>query len=85
MVKASEASGKMPEMLEVLAAISTPRRDRKQIKAAMIYPFIMLLMATAATGSLISLCCLGFPRFTKPARFTPQVDAGAGQFQRDAG
>lgn len=63
MVKASEASGKMPEMLEVLGGyLNAEAETRKQIKAAMIYPFIMLLMATAATGSLMFFV---LPRFSK--------------------
>jgi len=63
MVKASEASGKMPEMLEVLGGyLSAEAETRKQVKGAMIYPFIMLLMATAATGSLMFFV---LPRFSK--------------------
>jgi len=63
MVKASEASGKMPEMLEVLSGyLNADSETRKQIKGAMIYPFVMLLMAVAATGSLMFFV---LPRFTK--------------------
>jgi type IV pilus assembly protein PilC len=63
MVKASEASGKMPEMLDVLASyLNAEAETRKQIKGAMIYPLIMLLMAIAATGSLMFFV---LPRFSK--------------------
>ncbi len=62
MVKASEASGKMPEMLEVLGGYLNAEADtRKQVKGAMIYPFIMILMAVAATGTLMFFV---LPRFT---------------------
>jgi type IV pilus assembly protein PilC len=62
MVKASEASGRMPEMLEVLGGyLNAEAETRKQIKGAMIYPFIMMLMAVAATGTLMFFV---LPRFT---------------------
>ena len=63
MVKASEASGQMPRMLEVLSGYLTADADtRKQVKGAMLYPLIMLLMAVAATGSLMFFV---LPRFAK--------------------
>jgi len=63
MVRASEASGKMPEMLNVLSGyLNADAETRKQVKGAMIYPFIMLLMAVSATGSLMFFV---LPRFTK--------------------
>lgn len=63
MVKASEASGKMSHMLDVLSGYLNADADtRKQVKSAMIYPLIMLLMAVAATGSLMFFV---LPRFTK--------------------
>jgi len=63
MVKASEASGKMSKMLDVLSGYLNADADtRKQVKSAMIYPVIMLLMAVAATGSLMFFV---LPRFTK--------------------
>lgn len=63
MVKASEASGKMTRMLEVLSGYLNADADtRKQVKSAMIYPVIMLLTAVAATGSLMFFV---LPRFTK--------------------
>jgi len=63
MVKASEASGKMSHMLEILAGyLNSDAETRKQIKGAMIYPFIMLMMASAATGSLMFFV---LPKFTR--------------------
>ena len=63
MVKASEASGKMPHMLDVLSSyLNADAETRKQVKGAMIYPVIMLLMAVAATGSLMFFV---LPRFTR--------------------
>ena len=63
MVKASEASGRMSEMLDVLSGYLNSDADtRKQIKSAMIYPLAMLLMAVAATGSLMFFV---LPRFTR--------------------
>lgn len=63
MVQASEASGRMAEMLEVLSGyLNSEAETRKQIKSAMTYPVVMLLMACAATGSLMFFV---LPRFTK--------------------
>lgn len=63
MVKASEASGKMAHMLEILSGyLDADAETRKQIKGAMIYPFIMLLMSFAATGSLMFFV---LPKFTR--------------------
>lgn len=63
MVKASEASGRMSHMLEVLSGyLNADAETRKQVKSAMIYPLIMLLMAVSATGSLMFFV---LPRFTK--------------------
>ncbi len=63
MVQASEATGKMGHMLDVLSGYQNADADtRKQVKGAMIYPVIMLLMAIAATGSLMFFV---LPRFTK--------------------
>ncbi|MFZ9024931.1 MAG: type II secretion system F family protein [Anaerohalosphaeraceae bacterium] len=62
MVRASEASGRMSEMLDVLSGyLNAEAETRKQVKSAMIYPFVMLLMAVAATGSLMFFV---LPRFT---------------------
>jgi len=61
MVKASEASGKMAQMLTVLAGyLNFESETRKRIKGAMTYPFIMALMAVAATGTLMFFV---LPRF----------------------
>jgi type IV pilus assembly protein PilC len=63
MVKTSEASGRMPQMLEVLSGyLNADAETHKQVKSAMIYPLIMLLMAVAATGSLMFFV---LPRFTR--------------------
>jgi type IV pilus assembly protein PilC len=63
MVKASEASGQKPEMLSVLSGyLNADAETRKQVKSAMIYPIVMLMMAIAATGSLMFFV---LPRFTR--------------------
>jgi type IV pilus assembly protein PilC len=63
MVRASEASGEMVEMLRVLSGyLSFEAETRKRIKGALTYPFIMALMAVAATGTLMFFV---LPRFTK--------------------
>ncbi len=61
MVKASEASGKTPEMFSVLSGyLNFESETRKSIKGALTYPFIMALMAVAATGTLMFFV---LPRF----------------------
>ncbi len=61
MVKASEASGKMAEMLNVISEyLNFEAETRKRIKGALTYPFIMALMAVAATGTLMFFV---LPRF----------------------
>jgi type IV pilus assembly protein PilC len=63
MVKASEASGRMVEMLTVLTGYLTFETDtRKQVKSALTYPVIMVLMAVAATGTLMFFV---LPRFMR--------------------
>jgi type IV pilus assembly protein PilC len=63
MVKASEASGKMAEMLNVLSGyLNFESETRKRIKGALTYPFIMALMAVAATGTLMFFV---LPRFMR--------------------
>jgi type IV pilus assembly protein PilC len=63
MVRASEASGRMAEMLSVLSGYLTFEMEtRKQIKGALTYPFIMAMMAVAATGTLMFFV---LPRFMK--------------------
>jgi len=63
MVRASEASGRMSEMLDVLSGyLTADEHTKKQVKGAMIYPVIMLLMSVAATGSLMFFV---LPKFAK--------------------
>jgi type IV pilus assembly protein PilC len=63
MVRASEASGRMVEMLRVLSSYIEFEADtRKGVKSALTYPIIMALMAVAATGTLMFFV---LPRFTK--------------------
>ncbi|MEN6578130.1 MAG: type II secretion system F family protein, partial [Phycisphaerales bacterium] len=63
MVRASEASGKMVEMLTVLTQYLNFETDtRKQIKSALTYPIIMVLMAISATGTLMFFV---LPRFMR--------------------
>ena len=63
MVKASESSGRMSQMLEVLAGyLNAEDETRKKVKGALIYPFIMMLMAIAATGTLMFFV---LPRFMR--------------------
>lgn len=62
-VEASEASGRMPEMLEVLQEyLESEAETRNQIKGAMIYPLIMMIMAVIATSTLLFFV---LPKFTK--------------------
>jgi type IV pilus assembly protein PilC len=63
MVKASEASGTMVDMLNVLTGyLNFEAETRKRIKGAMTYPLIMVLMAIAATGTLMFFV---LPRFMR--------------------
>lgn len=63
MVKASEASGKMVDMLRVLSSyLEFEVETKKQVKGALTYPIIMALMAVAATGTLMFFV---LPRFMK--------------------
>ena len=63
MVKASEASGQMPEMLTILSGyINDDDETKKKVKGAMIYPLVMMASSIAATGSLMFFV---LPRFTK--------------------
>lgn len=53
-VQASEAAGKMPEMLEVLQKyLEGELETKKQIKGAMAYPIVMMVMAVLATTALL--------------------------------
>ncbi len=63
MVRASEASGKMPQMLGVLSGyLDFEFETRRRIKGALTYPIIMAVMAVAATGTLMLFV---LPRFMK--------------------
>ena len=63
MVKASEASGRMVEMLTVLTGyLNFEAETRKRILGALTYPLIMVLMAIAATGTLMFFV---LPRFMR--------------------
>ncbi|HUT29977.1 MAG TPA: type II secretion system F family protein [Sedimentisphaerales bacterium] len=63
MVRASEVSGTMAEMLKVLSGyLNFESETRKRIKGALTYPFIMALMAVAATGTLMFFV---LPRFMR--------------------
>jgi len=63
MVKASEASGKMPQMLRVLSGyLEFEYETRRRIKGALTYPIIMAVMAVVATGTLMLFV---LPRFMK--------------------
>ncbi len=63
MVRASEASGKMAEMLRVLSGyLSFESETRKRIKGALTYPAVMAVMAVVAT---VTLMFFVLPRFTK--------------------
>ena len=63
MVKASEASGRMVEMLRVLNGyLEFEYSTVKRIKGALMYPFIM---ATMAIVSVVALMFFVLPRFTK--------------------
>ena len=62
-VKASEASGKMAEMLQVLSSyLDFELETRNRVKGALTYPFIMALVAVASTGTLMFFV---LPRFMK--------------------
>jgi type IV pilus assembly protein PilC len=63
MVRASEASGKMVQMLTVLTGYLNFEADtRKRVLGALTYPIIMVLMAIAATGTLMFFV---LPRFMR--------------------
>ncbi len=63
MVKASEVSGRMVEMLTVLTGyLNFEAETRKRILGALTYPLIMVLMAVAATGTLMFFV---LPRFMR--------------------
>jgi type IV pilus assembly protein PilC len=62
-IEASEASGKMPEMLDVLQGyLESEMETKKQVQGALVYPAIMLTMAVVATATLLFFV---LPKFTK--------------------
>ncbi len=62
-VKASEASGKMAEMLSLLSRyLEFEFETRKRVKGALIYPCIMLVVAILA---MVTMMVFVLPRFTK--------------------
>ena len=63
MVRASEASGKMSEMLKILSGyLEFETETRSRVKSALTYPLIMSLMAMVST---VVLMFFVLPRFTK--------------------
>jgi len=63
MVKASEASGRMSEMLRIVSSyLEFEYETRKRIKGALTYPVIMVFVAILATGMLMFFV---LPRFIK--------------------
>ncbi|MBW8002105.1 MAG: type II secretion system F family protein [Planctomycetes bacterium] len=63
MIKASETSGRMSEMLNILCKYLNFEHDTKnKIKGALVYPFIMVGMAIVAVSSLIIFV---IPKLTK--------------------
>jgi len=63
MVKASEASGKMVEMLWVLSEyLNFEEETRRRIKGALMYPIVMVIMAVVAVGVMMFFV---LPKFAK--------------------
>ncbi len=63
LLKASEASGTMGQMLERISAYLTKERNTlKSVRGAMIYPIVMMIMAFSVT---IFLLAFVLPRFSK--------------------
>jgi type IV pilus assembly protein PilC len=63
MVKASEASGKMAEMLRLLSGyLNFEFEIRKRVKGALIYPCIMVVLSIFAMATMLVFV---LPRFTK--------------------
>jgi len=63
MVKASEASGKMVEMLRVLSEyLNFEEETRRRIKGALTYPIVMAIMAVVAVGVMMFFV---LPKFAK--------------------
>jgi type II secretory pathway component PulF len=62
MVAAAEASGSLSDMLQKLAEyLDEEAETRSQVKAAMVYPIIICVMAISVT---VFLLCFVLPRFT---------------------
>ncbi len=62
MVRASEASGKMPQMLEILSGyLDAEQETARSIKGAMFYPAAMMVVSLLATMSLMVFV---LPKFT---------------------
>ena len=63
MVRASEISGNMSEMLKVLGEyVNFESETKRQIKGALAYPIVMLIVALFATSIMLLFV---LPRFTK--------------------
>lgn len=63
LMQASEASGKMGEMLGRIAEyLAKERRTARQIKGALTYPLVMVSLAVVVTGFLVAWV---LPRFAK--------------------
>jgi type IV pilus assembly protein PilC len=63
MVKVSEASGKMVEMLRVLSEyLSFEEETKRRVKGALTYPMIMAIMAIVAVGVMMFFV---LPKFVK--------------------
>lgn len=63
LMRASEASGKMGEMLaRVSEYLSKERRTARQIKGALTYPMVMIALAVTVTGFLVTWV---LPRFAR--------------------
>lgn len=63
MVRTSEASGRMADMLSILSGYLTFESEtKKQVQRALTYPFVMAMVAVAATGTLMFFV---LPRFMR--------------------
>ena len=63
MIKASEASGKMVEMLRVLSEyLNFEEETRRRVKGALTYPIVMMIMAVVAVGVMMFFV---LPKFAK--------------------
>ncbi len=87
MVRASEASGRMVEMLTVLTGyLNFEVETRKRILGALTYPIIMVLMAIAATGTLMFFVLPRFMRiYESRGAALPKLTQGLVQFSKILG